>query len=89
MESAKSSIEQLIRDSVEAFKRMAPEEQAAMMRQQRRSFVIGEAGFGSDADEAAYRLALENNDKAELKRLSDAAELRRRIAEKWLDDNGY
>ena len=63
---------------------MTPEER----RSQRRSFVLGEAGMGSDADEAAYRRALEARDEEALARLDAESELRVARAEKWLDGQG-
>lgn len=49
--------------------RMTPEEAAA----QRWSFVVGEAGFGSDADERAYREAIAREDVLEIQRLEHEA----------------
>lgn len=51
---------------------MSPEE----LRAQRDSYVRAEMGFGSDADEAAYRAALFAGDKAELDRLEAASQAR-------------
>lgn len=48
-----------------AHRPMTPEEIEA----QRQSWVRGEMGMGSDADEAAYRAALESEDTETLKRL--------------------
>lgn len=48
-----------------AHRPMTPEEVEA----QRQSWVRGEMGLGSDADEAAYRAALESGDTETLKRL--------------------
>lgn len=52
---------------------------------QRRSFILGEAAFGSDRDEAAYRAAHERGDAAELARLDDEAEKRVAAATAILD----
>ncbi len=57
---------------------MTPAEQARMRQRQRRSFVRAEIGFGSDADEAAYRAALARGDTEEMARLD--AESKERIA---------
>ena len=51
---------------------MTPEEIEA----QRKSFARAEMGFGSDADEAAYRAALDANGTEELARLDAEAEER-------------
>lgn len=59
----------------------------AELRAQRRSYVAGEAALGSDADEAAYRSALDRGDKAEIARLDAEAEKRRQRAIKWMDEN--
>lgn len=52
--------------------RMSPEE----LRAQRDSFVRAEMGFGSDADEAAYGVALLSGDKDEIARHEAAARAR-------------
>lgn len=52
--------------------RMTAEETAA----QRASFVLAEVGFGTDADELAYRRAVEHGDGAEIARLDAEAEAR-------------
>jgi hypothetical protein len=48
---------------------------------QRRSFVRGEMGLGSDKDEAAYAKALRENDAATLARLDTEAQARMRAAD--------
>ena len=62
-------LEAALKEAVEAVRRMAPEDQAAMWEAQRRSFVRAEVGFGSDADEAAYYAAIRRGDHAEVARL--------------------
>lgn len=60
--------------AVAAFKAMTPEERAAMYAEQSRSYVRGEAGMGSDADEAEYARAHRAGDAdaiAECKRKSE------------------
>lgn len=52
--------------------RMSPEE----LRAQRDSFVRAEFGFGTDADEAAYGVALLSGDKDEIARHEAAAQAR-------------
>ena len=55
---------------------MTPDE----MRAQRRSVVAAEMAMGSDADEAAYHLAWERGDEAEMARLQAEGEARRQRA---------
>ncbi len=71
----------MIQRAVEAYREMTPAERARMMKQQRRSWARAEAGFGSDADEAAYRAALEAGDAATISRLNAEAEARVRAME--------
>lgn len=52
--------------------KMTPAEQEA----QRQSYARGEAAFGSDADEAAFRAALMSGDTAEIARLQREADAR-------------
>lgn len=59
---------------------MPPEEKAAMIAAQMRSYVLSEASFGSDADEAAYRVAVERNDLVAIARLDAEADARMRRA---------
>lgn len=54
---------------------------------QRRSWVRGEAGLGSDADEAAHRAAYEAGDKKALQRLQIEAEARMKLADKYLESH--
>lgn len=69
-------LDKLVAESIEAVKRMSPEERARMHRKQRASWVRGEIGMGSDADEAAYSRALAEDDQATLARLEAAAKER-------------
>jgi hypothetical protein len=66
--------------------KMTPEERDA----QRRSFVRGQLGFGSDADEAACRDALAKGDTAALEVLEADAQKRMRMVDALLgpDDKG-
>ena len=57
------------------------------LRAQRRSYVSGEAAMGGDADEAAYRSAIERGDKDEIARLDVEAEMHRQRALKWMDEH--
>lgn len=66
----------------------SPQVRADMERRQRRSYVASEMAMGSDADESAYRVALENDDKAEIARLHAEGELRREAALKYMDEHG-
>jgi hypothetical protein len=54
------------------------------LRAQRRSWVAAESGFGSDADEAAYRAAYERGDTTEMARLDAEAEKRKQRAIKCM-----
>lgn len=53
----KAKIDDLIKEAIERMKQMSPDEIEAMRLAQRESWVRGEMGIGSDADEAAYREA--------------------------------
>lgn len=59
----------LIAESKARVDAMSPEERAAMLARQRESFSRAEMGFGSDADRAEYRAALESGDPAEIDRV--------------------
>lgn len=62
--------------------RMTVEETQA----QRKSFVVAEMAFGTDADELAYRRAVENGDGAEIARLDAAAAERAAWARKVIGE---
>ena len=51
-----------IRLSIEAFKSLPQEEQDRLREEQRRSWVRGEMGMGTDRDEARYTRALSEGD---------------------------
>jgi Spy/CpxP family protein refolding chaperone len=55
-----------IRQSIEAFKNLPREEQDRLREEQRRSWARGEAGMGTDRDEARYREALRKDDRLAL-----------------------
>jgi TRAP-type C4-dicarboxylate transport system substrate-binding protein len=55
---------------------MTPEERDAMLKAQAASYARAEAAFGSDADEAEYRAALESGDPERI------AEVKRKEAER-------
>jgi len=71
-------LSELIRLSVEAVKCMSPKDRLDMLEEQKRSWVRGEMGIGSDADEAEYRRALRENDKLALAVLDGEAQKRMR-----------
>lgn len=75
----------LLRAAAERFAAMSPAERERMFQAQRRSYVLGEIGMGSDKDEAAYRTALEAGDHATLVRLTAEAEARMGRAKTILD----
>ena len=60
----------------------------AEIHAQRRAWVLAEAAFGSDADEAAYDAALVSGDQATLARLNAEAAARVRQAQAILDRAG-
>jgi len=53
----RGNISALVRDAMTVFNGLPPEKQAEIREEQRLSWVRGEAGIGSDADEAAAREA--------------------------------
>lgn len=69
-------LDQLIRESRAYVDGLTPEQKREMIRKQAESFVRAEAGFGSDADEAAYAKALREGDTETLARLNAEAEER-------------
>jgi hypothetical protein len=77
-----------IKASIDAFNALPPEQQAEMIRQQRRSFVRAEAGFGSDKIEAEYAAAYRLGDAETLKRLDAEAKERMRAADAIMDKMG-
>lgn len=76
MSNGDQGIERLVEQAREKWKAMTPAERAAMLGAQRRSWVLAEAGFGTDADEAAFRSAMEQGDEQEMARLDREAEAR-------------
>lgn len=65
-------------DSIDAFHKLPLEQREAVLAEQRRSWARGEAGMGSDKDEADYRAALAAGDKVKLTQLE--AESAERVA---------
>ena len=82
LSAASSGPEAHRRLSREAVRVVLPDSKA-----QRRSWLLAEAAFGSDADEAAYRRALEAGDTAEIERLDAEAQERVERARRWLEEN--
>jgi hypothetical protein len=68
----------LLAKSVEEVRKMTPAQREMMHEMQRRSWARGEAGIGSDRDEAAYRKALKESDQEALMRLEDESQERMR-----------
>jgi hypothetical protein len=66
----------LLAKAAEEYAKMTPAQRDAMHEQQRLSWARGEAGMGSDADEAAYRRALRDGDRGTLTRLEDESKKR-------------
>jgi hypothetical protein len=83
------NLEELLKKASARWEQMSPEEKEKMLREQRRNYVLAEAEFGSDADEAAFAKALADDDKTEIERLNAAALQRRNAAHQWLIENGY
>jgi hypothetical protein len=65
-----------LEDAVARYKAMTPAEKEAMHEAQRNSWIRGELGMGSDADEAAYTHALARNDFKRLAELNAEADAR-------------
>ncbi|MBW3243431.1 hypothetical protein KUV57_12225 [Epibacterium sp. DP7N7-1] len=55
------------------------------LRAQRRSYLRAEAGFGSDADEAAYTRAVAEGDSAKIAVFEAAAERRMAEVDRYLE----
>lgn len=55
MSKERPELDELIQRAIAKYAAMTPAERAVMHDAQRRSWVRGELGMGSDADEAAYR----------------------------------
>ena len=64
------TLDELIAKSADAYNAMAPEQRAEMHIAQAASWARAEAGFGSDADEAAYQDAFRRGDGEALARLN-------------------
>ncbi len=62
-------LDDLVRRSIENWNALTPEQQASARREQRRAYVVSEAGWGSDAQEQAYRAAYRSGDTETLARL--------------------
>jgi hypothetical protein len=65
---------------------MTPAERRAMWDAQRRGYVRAEAGFGSDADESAYRAAHARGDTEALARLDAESEARMQMADRIMEE---
>lgn len=68
----------------ERWDQMTPAEKREMQEAQRMSYVVGEAGFGSDADEAAYAKAFREGDNETMDRLNKEARARMENAQRIL-----
>lgn len=83
-----SDISELLAKAKADWDCMSLQDRAAMLRAQRRSYMLGEAALGSDADEAAYAEAVAAGDKATMARLDAEAEARAADMSAYLDRNG-
>jgi hypothetical protein len=63
-------IDELLSKAAAESAAMSPQERAAMYDEQRQSFARAEAGFGSDADQAAFSAAVAAGDAQEIARLN-------------------
>jgi molybdopterin-biosynthesis enzyme MoeA-like protein len=79
------TLDDMAKQAVARAKAMTPQERAEMFEAQKRSFVLAEAGFGSDEDEAAYAAALAAGDKDEIARLDRESAERVASAARYLD----
>lgn len=61
-------LESLINENIEKVKNMTSLEKEEMIRQQKISFLIAEAGFGSDKEEAEYKQAMLSEDQEKINR---------------------
>lgn len=84
LEVQEVTLEEMLEHARTAWDQMSDEEKRHMQQEQRKSFVRAEAGFGSDADEAAYREAYEAGDMDAIKRLEEESQARIAEAEKYL-----
>lgn len=83
-----TNLDRLLAQSKEAVAAMTPEQREAMFRAQRRSYVIGEIGMGSDGDEIAYRAAVAAGDQETVKRIDAEAAERMARAERTMQEMG-
>ncbi len=67
-----------LKESAKAVKRMTPEQREKMHEEQRKSWVRGEMGMGTDKDEAEYAKAVLADDIETIKRLDAEADERAR-----------
>lgn len=80
-----SDLEALIQKARIILSEMTPEQKKKMYEDQKRSYILGEAAFGSDKDEAAYRAAIETGDPELIAAEEAKAVERVRAAEAILD----
>jgi len=78
-------LDDLLRRAKARWDSMTPQQRAEMFHKQRRSYVVSEAGFGSDKDELAYRAAHARGDTAEMARLDAEGRERMRAAGEIFD----
>lgn len=84
-----TELEKLLAAARARWDALTPEQRREADRRQRRGYIMAEAAMGSDADEAAYRIAYNKQDVDTLEKLDAEAKLRELRAAKWLDENGY
>jgi hypothetical protein len=79
-------LSELLEKALIRYDTMSNDEKKKMRAEQRRSYILGEAGIGSDADEASYRAAVETGDIVKLNELNVAALERVEYAKKYLGE---
>lgn len=78
----------LIEQSTARYNAMTPEEKQAMHRAQKASFIRGEAGFGSDAEEAEMAAALASGDAARINAAKGKEAARVALSEDYIREMG-
>jgi hypothetical protein len=82
------ALTKLIAEAKARYEAMSPVERATHDRAQRRSYVLAEIAMGSDADEVAYRRAVETDNWVEQARLEREGNRRAAFAAQHLEELG-
>jgi hypothetical protein len=78
-------LDELVRRAQERWDKLVPAQRREMERLQKRSWIVCEAGFASDEDEAAFKAALDAGDWETVARLTAASRERMRLAGERFD----